>query len=119
MSVRAHLRSRGLDPDRQGVFVSEETGTATVLLYNLSGQIVGYQQYNPEGTKSIRNDEKHRSLLKYFTFVGDEGDGQRAGRKKLADDCYNRVLGRMRKGDCAHDDEQEATPDNSRGLFSS
>lgn len=84
VSVRAHLRSRGLDPDRRGVFVSEETGTATVLLYNLSGQIVGYQQYNPEGTKSIRNDEKHRSLLKYFTFVGDEGEGQRAGKKKLA-----------------------------------
>src|SRR4029077_11102913 len=27
-----------------------------------------------------------------------------AGRKKLAEDCYNRVSGRMRKRDCAHED---------------
>jgi lyso-ornithine lipid O-acyltransferase len=42
-----------------------------------------------------------------------------AGRKKLAEDCYNRVSGRMRKRDCAHEDEKEATPEDSRGLFSS
>ncbi|HEY7322921.1 MAG TPA: lysophospholipid acyltransferase family protein [Candidatus Binatia bacterium] len=36
-----------------------------------------------------------------------------AGRKKLAEDCYNRVSGRMR----AHQDADAAT--NSRGLFSS
>jgi 1-acyl-sn-glycerol-3-phosphate acyltransferase len=41
------------------------------------------------------------------------------GRKKLAEDCYNRVLGRMRKRDCTHKDKDEATPENSRGLFSS
>ena len=42
-----------------------------------------------------------------------------AGRKKLAEDCYNRVSGRMRKRDCAHEDKKGATPENSRGLFSS
>ena len=42
-----------------------------------------------------------------------------AGRKKLAEDCYDRVLGRMRKRDCVNEDEEEAAPENSRGLFSS
>jgi len=42
-----------------------------------------------------------------------------AGRKKLAEDCYDRVLGRMRKRDCANENEEEAAPENSRGLFSS
>ena len=40
-----------------------------------------------------------------------------AGRKKLAEDCYDRVLGRMRKKDCVHEDAEEATPENSRELF--
>lgn len=84
MTLRQHLISRCMDPDRPGLLLSEETGTATFLLYNLSGQLVGYQQYRPDGTKSIRNDEKHRDLLRYFTFVGDEGDGSRAGKKRLA-----------------------------------
>jgi 1-acyl-sn-glycerol-3-phosphate acyltransferase len=42
-----------------------------------------------------------------------------AGRKKLAEDCYDRVLGRMRKRDCVPEDEEEAAPENSRGLLSS
>ena len=42
-----------------------------------------------------------------------------AGRKKLAEDCYNRVLGRMHKRDCVPEDEEEAAPENSRGLLSS
>ena len=43
-----------------------------------------------------------------------------AGRKKLAEDCYNRILGRARTQDCSHKEEGEtATPGNSRGLFSS
>lgn len=84
MILREHLLSRGMQPDRPGLILDEKNGIATFLLYNLSGQLVGYQQYNPNGTKQIRNDEKQRDLLKYFTFVGDEGDGSRAGKKKLA-----------------------------------
>lgn len=83
MDIRTHLRSRGLDPDRPGVLIDEERGIATFLLWDLSGRCAGYQQYNPAGTKQIRNDEKHRDQLKYFTYAGEEGDGSRAGRKKL------------------------------------
>jgi hypothetical protein len=40
-----------------------------------------------------------------------------AGRKRLAEDCYNRVLGRTRKRDRGHEDEAAATPKSSRGLL--
>ena len=68
-----------MDPDRPGILYSEDDRIATFLLYNLSGQIVGYQQYNPAGTKSIRNDERHRDELKYFTFIGAEGGTKKTG----------------------------------------
>jgi 1-acyl-sn-glycerol-3-phosphate acyltransferase len=42
-----------------------------------------------------------------------------AGRKKLAADCYNHVVGRISGRDRARKkDEVEATPENSPGLFS-
>lgn len=41
-----------------------------------------------------------------------------AGRKKLAADCYKRVVGRISGRDRARKDEDEATPENSPGLFS-
>ena len=42
-----------------------------------------------------------------------------AGRKKLAEDCYNRVLGRIRKRDYARKEDKETTPANSTRLLSS
>jgi lyso-ornithine lipid O-acyltransferase len=42
-----------------------------------------------------------------------------AGRKRLAADCYNRVLGRTSERDRSQEDEDKATPENSRELFSS
>jgi lyso-ornithine lipid O-acyltransferase len=41
-----------------------------------------------------------------------------AGRKKLAADCYSRVLGRISGRDRARGEDDEATPENSPGLFS-
>lgn len=69
--IRSHLISRGLDPDRIGLVVDEKTNTATFFLYNLSGKLVGYQQYNPAGEKgfSHRNSKADRSLMKYYTYV--------------------------------------------------
>jgi DNA primase len=45
--------------------VDELERVATFFLYNLSGQIVGYQQYRPEGEKKPQNNPK---LGKYFTY---------------------------------------------------
>lgn len=75
-SISDHLRSRGVDPSRPTVVVDEKTGIATFLLYDLGGRLVGYQQYNPDGSKKINGHGKQASekdLAKYFTFVGDEG----------------------------------------------
>jgi 1-acyl-sn-glycerol-3-phosphate acyltransferase len=41
-----------------------------------------------------------------------------AGRKKLAEDCYNHVSGRIRKRDFAGEDAEGGTPEKSLGLFS-
>lgn len=43
--LREHLLSRYVDFSRHTVYMSGSK--ATFMLYNLSGQIVGYQQYNP------------------------------------------------------------------------
>ena len=76
-SIEDHLRSRGLDPNRSTVVVDKKTGYATFLLFNLSGQLVGYQQYNPEGDKKVNGRRKNgkfdMDLAKYFTYIGDEG----------------------------------------------
>lgn len=80
-SVESHLKSRGVDPERTQVVVDEESGTATFLLFNLSGQLVGYQQYTPDAPKERNNDPFGR----YFTFRGMEGDlTRRKGQKKIA-----------------------------------
>ena len=42
-----------------------------------------------------------------------------AGRKKLAEDCYNRVLGKVFEGDSAPEDEEDAAASESTTLFPS
>ena len=69
--IEAHLRDRGLDPDKIQVILDKETNQATFLLYNLSGQLVGYQKYNPSGDKNAFNDSV---AGKYFSYVAKEGD---------------------------------------------
>jgi hypothetical protein len=80
--IEKHLLSRGVDPNKTAVIIDEESGFATFLLYNLSGQLVGYQQYNPKGTKDFPGRGKHaskfsedqKSLMKYYTYIGRGGD---------------------------------------------
>ena len=83
MTIRDHLVSRGLDLTAYDVIIDDVKQLATFLIWNLTGQLVGFQQYNPLGTKSIRNDESVRDQLKYFTFVGIEGD-RGSDRKRVA-----------------------------------
>jgi len=44
-NLKQHLLSRHIDFDIHTVYMSDTT--ATFMLYNLSGQIVGYQRYQP------------------------------------------------------------------------
>ncbi len=73
IDIESHLRSRGVDPKKTEVIIDKESNVATFLLYNLSGQLVGYQRYNPSESK------KRDNAGRYFTFVGSEGE-----KKKLA-----------------------------------
>ena len=64
-SVAEHLKSRHLDFELHRPIIDEAAGIATFLLYNLSEQIVGYQQYRQLGEKTRQNDPRDG---RYFTF---------------------------------------------------
>lgn len=59
------LRERHLDVNLHRPAVDEEERVATFFLYNLSGQIVGYQQYRPDADK-VKNN--HPTEGRYFTY---------------------------------------------------
>ena len=65
MNLEQHLRSRHLDLDLHRPAIDELEGVATFYLWNLSGQMVGYQQYRPAADKQKKN---HPREGRYFTF---------------------------------------------------
>lgn len=65
-TVREHLVSRHMDLDLHRPHINEEERAVTFLLWNLSGQIVGYQRYRPDETKEKHNDPR---FGRYFTRV--------------------------------------------------
>lgn len=68
-SMRTHLAARGLDPARySGVFVADDS--VTFALWNLSGQMVGYQTYRPDRPKAHDGAPREQ---RYFTFVSRYG----------------------------------------------
>lgn len=70
-SVRQELLNRGLDPDKINVIIDEDSQVATFLLYNMSGQIVGYQTYRPGRPKVGQGISPE--MAKYFTHVTSAG----------------------------------------------
>jgi hypothetical protein len=66
-SVLDHLKARHLNVELHRPVVDEVERVATFYLWNLSGQLVGYQQYRPEGVKKPQNNPKEG---KYFTLRG-------------------------------------------------
>ena len=66
-SVLKHLtEDRHVDVNLHNPVVDEEERVATFFLYNLSGQVVGYQQYRPDADKMLHNNPK---LGRYFTYT--------------------------------------------------
>ena len=65
MTVLQNLRSRYFDMNLHTVWVDEDEGVATFPLWNLSGQLVGYQQYRPSANKKKDN---HPKMSRYFTY---------------------------------------------------
>lgn len=65
MTVLQHLNDRHMNMELHRPVVDEVGGVATFFLWNLSGQLVGYQQYRPNGDKKSVS----RDTAKYFTYV--------------------------------------------------
>jgi hypothetical protein len=65
MTLVQHLKDRHVDLGLHRFLLDEENHVATALLYNLSGQLCGYQQYNFLADKTRRNDPKEG---RYYTY---------------------------------------------------
>lgn len=65
MNIRTHLQQRHLNLELHRPILDEELNIATFFCWNLSGQLVGYQQYNPNGNKKIFNNKLEG---KYYTY---------------------------------------------------
>jgi hypothetical protein len=62
-----HLQQRHLSPYLyHNISITPEL--VTFPLWNVSGQMVGYQQYNPNGSKQERRNPKE---CKYFTYISE------------------------------------------------
>lgn len=65
MTVLNHIRERSFDDSLHTAWVDEDEGVAVFPLWNLSGRMVGYQQYRPSANKKKCNDPK---MSRYFTY---------------------------------------------------
>lgn len=65
MSVLENLKSRHFDLNVHMAWIDEDEGVATFPLWNLSGQMVGFQQYRPGADKKRDN---HPRDSRYFTW---------------------------------------------------
>jgi hypothetical protein len=64
MDMVAHLRERHLDTSLYNW--SHDGSVASFLLFNLSGQLVGYHNYRPFAPKNQKNDHK---TSRYYTYI--------------------------------------------------
>lgn len=82
--IREHLLSRGCDPTQVHVIIDDDANVATFLLWNLSGQLVGYQRYDPSGEKVHSHGKVQDDVgMRYYTYMGDENPDAKKGRKRL------------------------------------
>lgn len=65
MNLKEHLEQRYVNLELHRPVLDEELGIATYYCWNLSGQLVGYQQYNPNGDKYKYNCKLEG---KYYTY---------------------------------------------------
>jgi len=75
----SHLKDRGIDTEQTRVVIDEKTQDVFFYLYNLSGQLVGFQKYNPNYEKTGQSNLDDPRMAKYFTWVTEEGKGKAIG----------------------------------------
>ncbi len=76
-NIKSHLKERGIDIDQTKVVIDEETEDVYFYLYNLSGQLVGYQKYNRNYEKIGQSALDDPRMVKYFTWVTEEYKGRK------------------------------------------
>ena len=64
-TVLEHLKDRHVDLNLHRPWIDEDERVAVFYLYNLSGSIIGYQQYRPNADKMKDNHPKEG---RYFTY---------------------------------------------------
>ena len=72
MKLIKHLEDRGMNPKLYSFSKSYSASTITFYLWNLSGRLVGYQQYRPNKFDKKVNNPK---LSRYFTYLPKDTDG--------------------------------------------
>lgn len=68
-NILEHLKGRHIDLNLHRPMIDEIERVATFYLYNLSGCIIGYQQYRPGADKTKNN---HPKEARYFTYRSKE-----------------------------------------------
>lgn len=67
-TLEEHLKRRRMEVDRYtSVYLNEEERVISFLVWNLSGQLVGFQKYRPDADKLLKNAEDHGRYYTYFT----------------------------------------------------
>lgn len=64
MDIKTHLQQRHLNLELHRPILDGELNVATFLCWNLSGQLVGWQRYNPQGDKKVYQSIHGR----YYTY---------------------------------------------------
>ena len=64
-TILEHLKERHVDLNLHRPWIDEDERVAVFYLYNLSGSIIGYQQYRPNADKMKDNHPKEG---RYFTY---------------------------------------------------
>jgi DNA primase len=75
--TESHLKQRGVDTNKTRVIIDKDSGDTFFFLYNLTGQMVGYQKYNPAYPKKGQRDLGDAKITKYYNWIGDEQDGKK------------------------------------------
>lgn len=73
--IENHLKTRGVDLNKTRVVMDKDSNFCTFFIYNLSGKLIGFQRYNPNGDKKLRKNEVDNLYQKYYTYVTKE-DGR-------------------------------------------
>jgi hypothetical protein len=68
MDILTHLKERHLDLDKVRCFVDTASNVVTFPLYSLDRRWVGYQKYNPLGSKLVRKSEE---VSRYYTYLSE------------------------------------------------